>query len=571
MPLRTSALRYALLLFAGCSAETTRFDEPQIAVQALSGGALTTSYSSVAEIGGCSATLVTRFALLTAAHCVCADSQTWQGTCAAEKPVSFYDVVRIGESTPSSIVTTTGSYVIPYASYWATEWLSNDYAILRLKHPSDSQVVGVSPITWETQVPTVGHAHTLVGYGNHGTNCTEWDGKKRVGSTNLDQIFSYTNPIDGKYLVYNDTSIYACDGDSGGPAFSVNGKVVGVSSHGGTGSNSNYDPTYLAPVAAFIERNACPALHQMPTDQSFCNDPSCKCPTGEGDCDVNSHCAAGNICVTDVGLSQNRPWDMDMCWNPSYLATFYTEAGFWGNPQSFPVGSYDAYNLTIVGNDTISSMSINPGMMVRVCQHGAEWGTCENFEGDVSFIGATMNDQTSWIKVEPAVTLYAETNQTGAKQSFMAGTYNAGALTVVGNDNVSSMIAHPGINVLLCSETEGPGWGLGCIEKWGTATLSGEAMNNNTSYVSVRKGVTVYSEPDYTGTSQAFAAGTYDASQLTTIGNDTVSSMVVAPGMKATICKETWGGGGCKEFTGWVSFVGEDLNDHTSWIQVASL
>jgi hypothetical protein len=61
------------------------------------------------------------------------------------------------------------------------------------------------------------------------------------------------------------------------------------------------------------------------------------------------------------------------------------------------------------------------------------------------------------------------------------------------------------------------------------------------------------------------------------VGNDQISSLVVAPGMRARLCSESFtpspseifgGWGDCIDFTRWVPYVGDLLDERTSSIYV---
>ena len=82
--------------------------------------------------------------------------------------------------------------------------------------------------------------------------------------------------------------------------------------------------------------------------------------------------------------------------------------------------------------------------------------------------------------------------------------------------------------------------------------------------------VTFYEHGDFGGNSQTFSAGTYraDNGQLNTVGNDNISSFNVPQGFKVRVC-ENESGGLCREYgPGEYSYVGDDLNDKISFIEV---
>jgi hypothetical protein len=229
-----------------------------------------------------------------------------------------------------------------------------------------------------------------------------------------------------------------------------------------------------------------------------------------------------------------------------------------------------------IGNDTISSIKASPGLYATLYSEAGCWASTGSYWGDTATIGA-MDNQTSCLKVAPGVSAYGSQNFVGTPAVFALGGWNHTWLSDVGNDNIESIVVGPGIEARLCAESGAPGstgWGT-CQNFTGSVSSLG-ALNNNVSNIEVFAGATVYRGIDYTDISQTFRAGTYGAVDLTTIGNDQVSSLIVAPGMKATLCSENSGAGPCKVFTGWNSFVGfvgtgvtrVSLNDRTSYIKI---
>ena len=77
--------------------------------------------------------------------------------------------------------------------------------------------------------------------------------------------------------------------------------------------------------------------------------------------------------------------------------------------------------------------------------------------------------------------------------------------------------------------------------------------------------VVVYDDSQYRGFSQELGAGQYDWGQ---IHNDAISSLRVPAGMRATLYSDTRFQGKSKTFTQDTPYVGDDLNDQTSSIEV---
>jgi len=82
----------------------------------------------------------------------------------------------------------------------------------------------------------------------------------------------------------------------------------------------------------------------------------------------------------------------------------YQHTNFAGVSQSFPTtpGVYKANqgDLSVVGNDTISSLRVPPDTVIRVCEHETG-GQCREYSsGDYESIGNDFNDTVSFIEVK---------------------------------------------------------------------------------------------------------------------------------------------------------------------------
>jgi hypothetical protein len=83
--------------------------------------------------------------------------------------------------------------------------------------------------------------------------------------------------------------------------------------------------------------------------------------------------------------------------------------------------------------------------------------------------------------------------------------------------------------------------------------------------------IVVYEHGDFQGKSQGFGVGTYSVSNLNIVGNDLISSLRVPTGLMATLCEHGDGSGLCKPFlAGNYAWLGDDLNDRTSYIKVST-
>ena len=159
----------------------------------------------------CTATLVGKHTVVTAAHCVC------DGTpCKLRSPVNLY----LG-GYPSGGTKYTAYKVIPHPSYTAGN--KSDLAVVILK----TDVTGITPQIISSTPPKAGETIVMVGYGLTGEK-TGTFGTKRMATNKIDSVSSSTYYIKGASGF--DGNI--CNGDSGGPSFaSRNGKDVFIGVH----------------------------------------------------------------------------------------------------------------------------------------------------------------------------------------------------------------------------------------------------------------------------------------------------------------------------------------------------
>ncbi|MBW2734692.1 MAG: trypsin-like serine protease, partial [Deltaproteobacteria bacterium] len=200
------ALALALMGCHGGSFDTAGSRKPFI-----TGGQATTGFPAVGLLivgnSMCTATLVGRKTVLTAAHCV------------ANVPMTF--MLDNGERFAVTKAVRPAEY--------GGEGTSYDIAVAIL-----GAAPPVAPMPLATRAPRVGETITLVGYGatlcqeiNATVVCTEDAGVKREATNTV----SFVTPLD---FIYNGEGS-TCKGDSGGPAFALQeGQQVqlGVTSRG---------------------------------------------------------------------------------------------------------------------------------------------------------------------------------------------------------------------------------------------------------------------------------------------------------------------------------------------------
>ncbi len=553
--MRTSLLFIAPLLLPACELDMQDEPETSQSQNEIYGGSTTTSNAvGLVNNGSCTGTLISPNTVLSAAHCFLG------GSC-ANTPAATANFRLSGGTNINGQV-----YINPQHCYDG-QINQGDYAIIVL----DSDVPGAQPMDISVASMSVGDSLTYQGFGRYGTSdCTNaGNGVLRTTTVTIDNILS--GNLSEWYQSYPWQGTGGCAGDSGGPALNSSGDVVGVYSTGtSAAAKSSYSTT--AAYGWWLQDNLCERVEAGPTNWSLCGNGGvdCDCSQGEGDCDNSSHCKSGLSCTRDIGGAEGISAGADLCWDDAEVARVYAGNNLTGASRSVVAGSWHyndlIYSSSNVGNDAISSVDIPDGFAIKAYREGSFWGSTDIFTSSDTNISSSspVYDNISSLKVLPAVTVFDYPSYSGEKETFTEGTYYVADFNVINNDDISALIAAPGVHVRLCSEQ---GWG-DCQNFNGMVSLSGNSLNQRTSSVQVSLGATVYSAIDFQGTSEAFKVGIYPNSSFEKIANDTISSLIVAPGKSAILCKESNGTGDCQTFTGQVPYVGIDLNDGTSYIRI---
>ncbi|HUQ07514.1 MAG TPA: M12 family metallopeptidase [Kofleriaceae bacterium] len=255
--------------------------------------------------------------------------------------------------------------------------------------------------------------------------------------------------------------------------------------------------------------------------------------------------------------------------------TLYRDASYQGVSQSFLPGFFNSGNagdfLATIGEDQATSMRVPPGLSARLCIDDGEpdLGTCYTFVADVAQLSTGIDNRTSAVSVERAVTVYSGQNLTGTRQTLRRGTHYAsqGDLGGVGDNQISSLLVPPGLVAELCRDESTP-WPQVplCVQVEGTVNFVGDFMNEQTSLVRVKAAATLWQESRNWGNRKTLTAGTYQDGDWSAVTG--ISSVSAGDGLQVRMCDFSDGTGTCRVFKGDVQYIGPELNDKVSYVKV---
>ncbi|MGH9159499.1 MAG: trypsin-like serine protease [Vicinamibacteraceae bacterium] len=184
------------------------------------------SGEAIGTIGGCTATLITEYAALTAAHCV-----------------------TNGQRRTFILPNGRGSIdgtAIQHPLFGQLHWFSYDYAIVQfdasIYETGTVNASGLTPMPVSAKTLRAGDGAFMYGYGGFGGDCSEpSDGQARY------RWIAISDVSEDWHYAYRNSEAGICPGDSGGPlVVDDNGwKVAGVNSWTG-GDASHFKSSYMA-------------------------------------------------------------------------------------------------------------------------------------------------------------------------------------------------------------------------------------------------------------------------------------------------------------------------------------
>lgn len=256
----------------------------------------------------------------------------------------------------------------------------------------------------------------------------------------------------------------------------------------------------------------------------------------------------------------------------THQVLIYKDVYYQGSVQALYPGRYNISDLTI-GNDAVSSLRIPSGWMVTLYADANYSGARTAMASDVGdLIDYGFNDQTSSIVVtgpsDLSPVIYKEFDYSGTSQTLHPGLYNLGDLTI-GNDALSSLQIPSGWTVTIYADANFGGSTLSFMGS--VPSLVPYGWNDRASSIRVegpsdRSPVMIFGDANYGGSAQALWPGRYNVDDLS-LGNDTLSSLIVPTGWTVTLIQNADFWGTFAQYTSSQSWVG-GFNDATSSIVV---
>lgn len=173
------------------------------------------------------------------------------------------------------------------------------------------------------------------------------------------------------------------------------------------------------------------------------------------------------------------------------LVVAYRDATYRGVAHGFEIGRHEVGlgDFGAVGNDTISSLRVTPGLSARLCSDDPEATvgyTCRTFTSSASTVGASLNDRGSWLEVRPSTVAFRDAAFKGTSQRVGAGTFPLSALGALGNDTMTSILVHEGVETRACSDDPNTTVGGVCATFVKSAPQVAANLDNRTSWIDSR-------------------------------------------------------------------------------------
>jgi Beta/Gamma crystallin len=172
--------------------------------------------------------------------------------------------------------------------------------------------------------------------------------------------------------------------------------------------------------------------------------------------------------------------------------TIFEHPDFKGQSQVLTPGRYDNdLGQLSIGNDSLSSLKVSQGLVVRLYEHWHFQGRYLDVAMDTPVLPRFWNDRTSSLIVyaatdEPPVTdvveVYEHGSYQGKSQTSKVGRYDSADGTLELNDSISSVLLPPG---LLLRLYENPGFTGAFVDLAGDVEALGSDWNDRASSMEV--------------------------------------------------------------------------------------
>lgn len=243
-----------------------------------------------------------------------------------------------------------------------------------------------------------------------------------------------------------------------------------------------------------------------------------------------------------------------------YPLVAYADPKLSGASQAFGAGVFDADSggLGAVGGDAVSSLRVAAGFRVLACDRTAAQsadtvdglGSCRYFDaGWYDRVGGGLDDRISLLTVVAAketgrgVTVYGEPALSGGRLRLGPGRYEASAGDLDRLDAVRSLVVSDGHQAVLCDGdgTTAADPGLCRVFGPGEHPSVGDGLDGTVSLIAVGgPAVTAADGAALAGAVQSLAPGVHQAAagHLAQVGNDAISSLHVAAGLRVLACAD---------------------------------
>lgn len=168
----------------------------------------------------------------------------------------------------------------------------------------------------------------------------------------------------------------------------------------------------------------------------------------------------------------------------------------------------------------------------------------------------------------PIATVYEHVNYGGKSFDLNEGEYDINDIKLP-NDCISSLKVEKGYYISLYEHMK---FGGKCKTFCDDTPWVGDDFNDITSSIKVSKikGTVIFEHAYYGGRLQNLSVGDYDLPEIT-IGNDTLSSIIVNEGYKVTLFEHAQFKGDTRIYEISTPWIGADFNDKTSSVKVEAV